>query len=303
MALRRGPHPSANHYADFIIEEFVSMIRRGHWCVLPSSCVHQLPNLRLSPLGVVPQRERRPRIIVDYTFSGVNQDTVPLAPSEAMQFGRTLFRLLHAINDADPAHGPVFLSKLDIADGFYRLWLSTNAIPTLGVLLPALPGFPSLVAFPLVLPMGWANSPPFFCSATETVADLANRHIHLGTLFPDHPLEEVSQTQPPCSAEPPHDAHPRAPPSDTTSIPRPPPHSGALPLAYVDVYVDDFLHLAQGLPHQLLAQTRLLLHTLDSVLRPRSIHDSPYRQDPASVKKFLKGDGVVHSQTSAGLAY
>jgi hypothetical protein len=34
---------------------------------------------------------------MDYTFSGVNQSSIPLFPKQAMQFGKTLQRLLQRI--------------------------------------------------------------------------------------------------------------------------------------------------------------------------------------------------------------
>jgi hypothetical protein len=40
-----------------------------------------------------------------------------------MQFGKALHWLIAMIVAADPRFGPVFLSKIDIADGFYRIWL------------------------------------------------------------------------------------------------------------------------------------------------------------------------------------
>ncbi|CAJ1940912.1 unnamed protein product [Cylindrotheca closterium] len=86
-----------------------------------SGLVRHLQNLRLSPLGVVPQRDRRPRLIVDLSFFGINQESVPIAPSDSMQFGRALHRILQRILQANPLHGPVYISKIDIADGFYRI--------------------------------------------------------------------------------------------------------------------------------------------------------------------------------------
>ena len=59
-ALLRGPHKSCNEYIDFLNTEFVDMISKGQWIVLPYSDVKHLPGLRLSPPGVVPQRQRRP---------------------------------------------------------------------------------------------------------------------------------------------------------------------------------------------------------------------------------------------------
>eukprot|EP00978_Attheya_sp_CCMP212_P040642 scaffold224158_cov51-Attheya_sp.AAC.1 len=97
----------------------LDMATRQQWVVLPYSAVRDLPNLRVSPPGVVPQRERRPQLIVDYTFLGVNADTVKLAP-DSMQFGRSLQRILHTLHLADPRWVPVYLIKVDVADGFYQ---------------------------------------------------------------------------------------------------------------------------------------------------------------------------------------
>jgi hypothetical protein len=73
------------------------MTKKGQWVVLPDRLVLDNANLRISPFGVVPQRDRRPRTISDYSYFLVNEDTVALAPSESMQLGRELWRLLNAI--------------------------------------------------------------------------------------------------------------------------------------------------------------------------------------------------------------
>jgi hypothetical protein len=93
-ALKRGSHQSANLHQDFLCEEFVDMMHNVQWVLLPAHLVMDETNLRLSPLGVVSQRDRRPRTIFDYSFFSVNLDTVPLAPQESMQFGRALHRVL-----------------------------------------------------------------------------------------------------------------------------------------------------------------------------------------------------------------
>jgi hypothetical protein len=125
-----------------------------------------ISNLCISPMGVVPQRARRPQIIVDYSlFQGLKDETIKMAPREAMQFGkaleRILERILQAIVDANPKHGPVHLIKVDIADGFYRIWLNVHDIPKLAVAITTLYGEEPLLALPLVLPMGWTESPPY----------------------------------------------------------------------------------------------------------------------------------------------
>ena len=64
-AVARGPHQSSNEYVDFLRDELADMVERATWMVLPYSRLRQLRDLRISPMGVVPQHERRPRPIVD----------------------------------------------------------------------------------------------------------------------------------------------------------------------------------------------------------------------------------------------
>ena len=73
---------------------------------------------------------------------------------EAMQFGHVLERIIHHILLSDQKFGLTYLNKVDISDGFYRIALKKEDIPKLGVVFPTKPGCISLVAFPLVLPMG-----------------------------------------------------------------------------------------------------------------------------------------------------
>ena len=295
-ALHRGPHKSCHAYVDFLHTEFIDMINKGQWIILPYSAVQHLPGLRVSPPGVVPQRKRRPRWICDYSWWDVNADTLPLATMEAMQFGHALDRILREILLADPSLGPVHLIKLDISDGFYRIAVNIDDIPKLGVIFPTQPGAEPLIAFPLVLPMGWTNSPPIFSTATETIADLANTRLW----YMAHPLPHHLDALAHSILSP-----PPAPPSDMSALPpiaRDPslPVSGA-PVAYTDVFVDDFVGLAQHAPppppptttpplDNLRRVRRILLHAVDDVFRPRDPSDPPERREPVSMKKLLEGD-------------
>ena len=83
-ALKRGPHKSCADHIDFLEAEFVDMVKKGQWVVLPASVALELRGLRASPPGVIPQRDRPPRWVGDYTWSGVNQETVPLCARESM---------------------------------------------------------------------------------------------------------------------------------------------------------------------------------------------------------------------------
>jgi hypothetical protein len=291
--VRRGPHSSSRAYAGFLEAEMVDMINNGYWVVLPLADALTIPGLHVSPIGVVPQRDRRPRVIVDYSFFGINSTTARLAPPEAMQFGRTLDRLLFRIWSADPSYGPVYILKLDLADGFYRVPLSPGATPALGVVLP---GPDALIALPLVLPMGWSESPPLFCAVTETIVDIANGLFSYWSP-PSHPLEALAATVPATDEAPCHlPYHALSAPARVPALPAhryvPSTQPSSGPLAYADVYVDDEIALGQGSSARLHRLRNILLHVNDAVLRPNDALDhSRGRAEPISEKKLRKGDG------------
>ena len=95
-----------------------------------------------------------------------------------------------------PESSPIFLfSKLDIADGFWRVRISEKDSLNLCYVLPELN---QEVEFKLddvkivvhhILQMGWAESFPFFCTATKTARDEADTIITINVPVPVHPLE------------------------------------------------------------------------------------------------------------------
>ncbi|KAL7542839.1 hypothetical protein ACHAWF_007263 [Thalassiosira exigua] len=261
-ALAQGPHKSSFEYLDFLREEYVDMIAKGQWIILRASV--------RSPTSVD---------MCDYSWWDVNQETLPLAAMESMQFGHALDHILREILLSNPAYGPVNMLKVDISDGFYRIDLNVDDIPKLGVAFPTRPGEEKLIAFPLVLPMGWKNSPPIFSTATETIADLANARIRRQQHPAPHPLDELAATIPspsPLEAKSPVDGTPTpatrdmktkspvaavrttatrdvspadplaaascspAPAAWDPSLPLPSPMR---PISYIDVFVDDFVAL------------------------------------------------------------
>ena len=288
-AVERGPHQSAKADVSFMRDEISAMSDAGQWLIVPYRCVRNLPGLRLSPSGVVPQRNRRARPIIDYTYSGVNTATVSVAP-DSMQFGQADRRILQTLHRADTRHGPVYLSKDDISDAFMRAWIEARSVPCLGALIPTYEGEEPTVAFPLVLPMGWVDSPPYLCAITETVADLANARLRSGDLaWGPHRLDNVADTRPP--------ELPRPPPTDRGEKGLPPPtvrSQGPLqaPVNQVDVFMDDFIQLSQSTKEVRVAARRTLFECLDAVLRPLSPSDNPFRKEPNSVKKLKQGDGA-----------
>lgn len=127
------------------------------------------------------------------------------------------------------------LSKTDLSNRFYQIPLT----PT-GALKLAVPFKPStqeqLVALPTRLPMGWTQLPPAFSATIETIADLANAYLKADCfIFGQHPLEAAASTPVGITNPTAVDAYPIQASGPIRS-----------PLAYIDVYIDNFVKLAQG---------------------------------------------------------
>ena len=130
---------------------------------------------------------------MDHTWSGVNDHTMGELPSEVMQFREALSRILWLLRHANPSHGPVYMAKYNLSVGFYRMFLDPADTLKLSVLMPRYEGEPQLVPIPLSTMMGWVSSPPTFCAASETIADLANASLYKCTV-PSHHLEDIAST-------------------------------------------------------------------------------------------------------------
>ena len=208
-----------------------------------------------------------------------------------MQFGKALNRILQHVFDANPRYGPVYMSKIDIADGFYRIGIHPEDAIKLAVLFPTRPGDVPLIGIPLTLPMGWVESPPAFCTATETTADLTNAILRQGSLRPHpHRLDDLAETPPApaptADARRPTHSTPSPVPIERNNHPR-----LQKPIAYTDVYVDDFLLLSQGNKRRRKHVKQALLHSLDRVFRPLDAADNS-----ALIKKLKKGDATWQTQ-------
>jgi len=221
---------------------------------------------------------------MDYTFTDVNQNSVQLAPMHAMQFGTAIHRIFHRLAYCNPTFGTALLSKIDLSDGYYRIPLSPSAALELAVVLPPLIGNKPVIGIPLVLPMGWKYSPPLFCAYTESATDLANLHIANNMPAQPHPLEHMINT-----IATPKDA------ATEDALHPPPEHWPSQPLAYCNVYMDDFLGLSQ--PNTATYTQRHMLHSIDAVFRATpSPLDAPNRKEVISRSKLANGDGTWSTQ-------
>jgi hypothetical protein len=137
--------------------------------------------------------------------------------------------------------------------------------------------------------MGWSESPPFFCAFTETSCDLANQDLRKNVRVLPHPLEDraaAGDFQP--NPDKGHGVLPVCPVHLS--------HQARLltkPVAYNDIFMDDFVGIGQQHKmNPLQIQRRVLMHRVDGIFRPSDTADGPHRQEPISVKKLDKQDAI-----------
>ena len=217
------------------------------------------------------------------------------------------------------------MAKFDISDGFYHLFLDPDDAPKLTVLMPRYEGEPQLVTVPLSLTMGWVSSPPTFCAASETATDLANASLFRHTV-PPHRLERTASAHdcwgsprnlnagpqpfsPPTTNVTLTPVPPSPQPGDRTPmsalvvpelvelirpLPQPedqPPltrHRGSI--GHVDVFVDDFIGIAQGSWCRCTNVQHCIMHAVDKVFSQRDL-DTMHQKEAISEKKLQKGEG------------
>ena len=204
-AVARGPHTSAlaPDAIDQIQQEAREKQAQGFATIHRWDDLRRNPPsaLKLSPLAMIPHKSRKYRAILDLSFAltiaghalpSVNEATKNMAPEDAInQIGSVLPRIIEAMAAAPIEGGDIMFSKLDISDGFWRMVCEEGQEWNFAYVLPAHPGSPVEIVVPSALQMGWAESPGFFCAASETARDVAATYVAepVGSL-PAHPLED-----------------------------------------------------------------------------------------------------------------
>ena len=86
-SIRYGTYASANKEAESNYnEELFEQVQAGHVAVFPLEAVNTLHNLWLSPVAVTPQVGRRQHLILNFTWSRLNDVSKGLSPIELMRF-------------------------------------------------------------------------------------------------------------------------------------------------------------------------------------------------------------------------
>ena len=285
MMIEQGPHVSALDEAamnqlqqEVQTKEKIGQCKIVRWDDIKDN---PPPQLKISPIAMIPHKSRLFRAILDLSFSlklqdggyipSVNESSVKTAPKGAIdQMGHTLARIIHAMAQADE-DAKVFMAKWDIKDGFWRLNGQEGEEWNFCYVLPQKEGEPVKLVVPTSLQMGWIESPPYFCAASETGRDVAQQYAEapVGSLdnhkFIAHSLqgEDYNKFQ-----------------GD----------EGINKLRYLlDVYVDDYISLA-------IPRTKEdLRHIANAVMK--GVHDifpadEVPENDALSYKKLLKREAM-----------
>ncbi len=293
-AIRRGAHPSADsrEALEALHEETASKVKNKYSRVVRfGDLLKNLPpNLKISPVAMIPHKSRSFRTILDLSFrlrhkgsllNSVNSATKLQAPAEAMvQLGNCVQRLVALMADNYDLDQPFKFAKLDIKDGFWRMAVDDDSAWNFCYVLPQFEPVENiedeLLVVPNCLQMGWRESPPFFCAASETTRDVIDSLLHEINL-PAHPFEEDMMTSAPST-----DAMCRL-------------TAAASYVNLTEVFVDDFIGATNNTdPDHLRHFSRAMLHGVHSIFPPPNItgHSG---EDPVSQKKLHQGEGLWES--------
>jgi hypothetical protein len=242
--------------------------------------------LKISPIAAIPHKSKDFRSILDLSIrlrlknggvrTSVNDTIEKTAPPGAIdQIGECLSRIIHAFAEADDA-AKIFMAKWDIKDGFWRMDCAEGEEWNVAYVLPQEEGAPVTIVVPTSLQMGWVESPPYFCAATETSRDISTEYIKtkVNSLhrhkFEHYVVGASAYTDLPESGHDPQNV-----------------------LYMVEVYVDDFLSLVIPVSREQLRHVaNAIMHGIHDVFPPDNNDD----EDPISEKKMKKGEGLYNTE-------
>jgi hypothetical protein len=288
LLLLRGPHRSSTSKAAIkqLRDETTTKIQHGYARIVKwSEIKNNIPSkLKISPVAMIPHKSKKFRCILDLTFKlftkgtsypSVNETTTKLAKAEAMvQLGQSLKRLIAHMADNYNKQKPFLFAKLDIKDGFWRCAVNDNDAWNFCYVLPSLQKNIPMDDIELVVPnslqMGWCESPPFFCSSSETARDIIESLL-LQETIPPHKFENIMLNEV-------QDTFDNNNTTNSTTI--------------LEVFVNDFIGMTNNKSEKHLTKlTRAMLHGIHSIFPPPCMtgHDGG---DPISEKKLKQGDGI-----------
>jgi hypothetical protein len=188
----RAQSATLNESIALIAEDVAYQVKAGYAEVVLWSdlCKSRPKNLKVSPLAVVPQRNRRGRMILDLSFavqrgmknrgrkqsregdtilqaSVNNTITVRLAPEAPVkELGNVPPRILNFMATV-PSEEHIHFSKMDLADGYWRMVVEDEARWNFAYVMPTPPGEPTRLVVPRALEYKWGGTRAPLISAPQ----------------------------------------------------------------------------------------------------------------------------------------
>ena len=290
--MEKGPHKSAtaNDAIKQLRAETTDKIANGYARIIKWGDIKSnIPKkLKISPVAMIPHKSKMYRCILDLSFTlykngkaffSVNTTTNKLAKKQSMvQLGSSLKRLVATMATHYHPQHPFRFAKLDIKDGFWRVKVSDDDAWNFAYVLPSIQPLTSIDDTELVIPnslqMGWCESPPLFCTCSETARDIIDIIYNDCETLPAHKLEDSMLN---------HIREETLPtlPTPATAI-----------ATITEVFVDDFIGMTNDLsPKNMLHLSRSMLHGIHSVFPPPEVTGHT-GGDSISEKKIAKGEGT-----------
>ena len=194
--------------------------------------------LKTSAVAMIPHKSKLFRCILDLSFtrnhkgkifSLVDNHTIKMSKAISMtQLVNVDHLVINRMATYKQFGFTVMFAKLDINDVFWRMAVhnddSWNFCYVLSSIKPNTSIYKTEILVPNSSKMGWCDSPPFFCSGSETAQDIIEKIQHQD--LPQHELEKFMLT-------------------DIISVDSlKTPHA---PINLLDIYVDDFIRMYNNL--------------------------------------------------------
>ena len=299
-AKKVGPHKSAltPAAAELIWEDIQYQVDAGFVRVVPEQELFggSTPKeLKISRVAVVPQENRRDRIILNLSADvempgsrrgikrkhpSVNESTRPAEDQAPVQkLGHAVPELLRFMHDVD-CSWEIMWQKIDLSDGFWRMIVEAGKEHNFVFQMPGRPGDDTIYyVVPSSLQMGWKNSPAYFCKATEVAKSMIARLLALS-------LEQGISN--------PHE-HDQKVAGDVGETRWKVPADIEIEM---QVFVDDFMNGVAGPParptkaleHQWV--NRAAMHSIHSIFPRPDVLQHVGGKDSISAKKVAKGDAT-----------
>jgi hypothetical protein len=108
------------------------------------------------------------------------------------ELGNVIPRIIWTMALSKDTTTPFMFSKVDLKDRYWRMAVNKVDTWNFAYVLPgAGPHGPIQLVIPNALQMGWSESPPFFCAATETARDIIDEKMRNNVILPEQPMENI----------------------------------------------------------------------------------------------------------------